>query len=73
MPQKQSHVLEMQLELSRLRERTAELQEQLSSEKMLVVELKSGLAQAKLEMGITLRAQHKRLKELETFRCAELL
>lgn len=73
MPQKQSHVLEMQLELSRLRERTAELQEQLSSEKMLVVELKSGLAQAKLESGITLRAQHKRLKELETFRCAELL
>lgn len=45
MPQKQSHVLEMQLELSSLRDRAAELQEQLSSEKMVVVELKSGLAQ----------------------------
>ncbi|GAB1289386.1 A-kinase anchor protein 9 [Apodemus speciosus] len=66
--QKQSHVLEMQLELSSLRDRAAELQEQLSSEKMVVAELKSELAQAKLELGTTLKAQHKRLKELEAFR-----
>ncbi|XP_052029129.1 A-kinase anchor protein 9 isoform X2 [Apodemus sylvaticus] len=68
MQQKQSHVLEMQLELSSLRDRAAELQEQLSSEKMVVAELKSELAQAKLELGTTLKAQHKRLKELEAFR-----
>ncbi|XP_017447935.1 A-kinase anchor protein 9 isoform X3 [Rattus norvegicus] len=66
--QKQSHVLEMQLELGSLRDRAAELQEQLSSEKMVVAELKSELAQAKLELGTTLKAQHKRLKELEAFR-----
>lgn len=63
----------MQLELGSLRDRAAELQEQLSSEKMVVAELKSELAQAKLELGTTLKAQHKRLKELEAFRCAELL
>ncbi|XP_076769192.1 A-kinase anchor protein 9 isoform X3 [Arvicanthis niloticus] len=68
MQQKQSHVLELQLELSSLRDRAAELQEQLSSEKMVVAELKSELAQAKLELGTTLKAQHKRLKELEAFR-----
>lgn len=66
--QKQSHVLEMQLELGSLRDRAAELQEQLSSEKMVVAELKNELAQAKLELGTTLKAQHKRLKELEAFR-----
>lgn len=68
LPQKQSHVLEMQLELGSLRDRAAELQEQLSSEKMVVAELKSELAQTKLELGTTLKAQHKRLKELEAFR-----
>ncbi|XP_054361274.2 A-kinase anchor protein 9 isoform X5 [Mirounga angustirostris] len=66
--QKQSQMLEMQVELSSVKDRAAELQEQLSSEKMVVAELKSELAQTKLELETTLKAQHKHLKELETFR-----
>ncbi|XP_027430715.2 A-kinase anchor protein 9 isoform X6 [Zalophus californianus] len=68
MQQKQSQMLEMQVELSSVKDRAAELQEQLSSEKMVVAELKSELAQTKLELETTLKAQHKHLKELETFR-----
>ncbi|XP_029090249.1 A-kinase anchor protein 9 isoform X10 [Monodon monoceros] len=68
MQQKQSQMLEMQVELSSLKDRATELQEQLSSEKMVVAELKSELAQAKLELETTLKAQHKHLKELEAFR-----
>uniref|UniRef100_A0A8I4A1N3 A-kinase anchoring protein 9 n=1 Tax=Callithrix jacchus TaxID=9483 RepID=A0A8I4A1N3_CALJA len=66
--QKQSQLLEMQVELSNVKDRATELQEQLSSEKMVVAELKSELAQTKLELETTLKAQHKHLKELETFR-----
>nr|XP_019572170.1 PREDICTED: A-kinase anchor protein 9 isoform X2 [Rhinolophus sinicus] len=66
--QKQSQVLEMQVELSSVKDRAAELQEQLSSEKMVVAELKSELAQTRLELETTLKAQHKHLKELEAFR-----
>ncbi|KAM5302515.1 A-kinase anchor protein 9 isoform 2-T2 [Glossophaga mutica] len=66
--QKQSQMLEMQMELSSVKDRAAELQEQLSSEKMVVAELKSELAQTKLELETTLKAQHKHLKELEAFR-----
>ncbi|XP_016074317.1 PREDICTED: A-kinase anchor protein 9 isoform X2 [Miniopterus natalensis] len=66
--QKQSQMLEMQVELSSMKDRAAELQEQLSSEKMVVAELKSELAQTKLELETTLKAQHKHLKELEAFR-----
>lgn len=66
--QKQSQVLEMQVELSSAKDRAAELQEQLSSEKMVVAELKSELAQTRLELETTLKAQHKHLKELEAFR-----
>ncbi|XP_074235505.1 A-kinase anchor protein 9 isoform X5 [Saimiri boliviensis] len=66
--QKQSQMLEMQVELSSMKDRATELQEQLSSEKMLVAELKSELAQTKLELETTLKAQHKHLKELEAFR-----
>ncbi|XP_059252861.1 A-kinase anchor protein 9 isoform X2 [Mustela nigripes] len=66
--QKQSQMLEMQVELSSVKDRAAELQEQLSSEKMVVAELKSELAQTKLELETTLKAQHKHLKELEAFR-----
>ncbi|KAM8770248.1 A-kinase anchor protein 9 isoform 3-T3 [Rhynchonycteris naso] len=66
--QKQSQMLEMQAELSTVKDRTAELQEQLSAEKMVVAELKSELAQTTLELETTLKAQHKHLKELESFR-----
>ncbi|XP_045420621.1 A-kinase anchor protein 9 isoform X5 [Lemur catta] len=66
--QKQSQMLEMQVELTSVKDRATELQEQLSSEKMAVAELKSELAQTKLELETTLKAQHKHLKELEAFR-----
>ncbi|XP_032616997.1 A-kinase anchor protein 9 isoform X2 [Hylobates moloch] len=66
--QKQSQMLELQVELSSMKDRATELQEQLSSEKMMVAELKSELAQTKLELETTLKAQHKHLKELEAFR-----
>ncbi|XP_057360492.1 A-kinase anchor protein 9 isoform X16 [Manis pentadactyla] len=68
MQQKQSQILEMQVELSSAKDRATELQEHLSSEKMVAAELKSELAQTKLELETTLKAQHKHLKELETFR-----
>ncbi|XP_069443456.1 A-kinase anchor protein 9 isoform X6 [Ovis canadensis] len=68
MQQKQSQMLEMQVELGSVKDRATELQEQLSSEKMVVAELKSELAQTKLELETTLKAQHKHLKELEAFR-----
>ncbi|KAM9216535.1 A-kinase anchor protein 9 [Dugong dugon] len=68
MQQKQSQMLEMQVELSSVRDKATELQEQLSSEKMVVAELKSELAQTKLALETTLKAQHKHLKELEAFR-----
>ncbi|XP_048195948.1 A-kinase anchor protein 9 isoform X2 [Perognathus longimembris pacificus] len=68
MQQKQSQMLEMQVELSNAKDRATELQEQLSSEKMVIAELKSELAQTKLELETTLKAQHKHLKELEAFR-----
>ncbi|XP_055276380.1 A-kinase anchor protein 9 isoform X4 [Moschus berezovskii] len=68
MQQKQSQMLEMQVELGSMKDRAAELQEQLSSEKVVVAELKSELAQTKLELETTLKAQHKHLKELEAFR-----
>ncbi|XP_043923601.1 A-kinase anchor protein 9 isoform X2 [Protopterus annectens] len=45
-----------------------EHQDQLSSEALMVVELKNELAQTKLEFETTLKAQHKLLKELETLR-----
>ncbi|XP_045144690.1 A-kinase anchor protein 9 [Echinops telfairi] len=66
--QKQSQMLDMQVELRGVRDRAAELQEQLSSEKMAVAELKNELAQTQLELETTLKAQHKRLKELEALR-----
>ncbi|XP_053464452.1 A-kinase anchor protein 9 isoform X3 [Nycticebus coucang] len=66
--QKQTHVLEMQRELSSAKDRATELQEQLGAEKMVAAELKSELAQTKLELETTLKAQHKHLKELEAFR-----
>ncbi|XP_053511069.1 A-kinase anchor protein 9 isoform X2 [Artibeus jamaicensis] len=68
MQQKQSQMLEMQMELSGVKDRAAELQEQLSAEKMAAAELKSELAQTRLELETTLKAQHKHLKELEAFR-----
>ncbi|XP_070327857.1 A-kinase anchor protein 9 isoform X10 [Odocoileus virginianus] len=68
MQQKQSQMLEMQVELGSVKDRAAELQEQLSAEKTVAAELRSELAQTKLELETTLKAQHKHLKELETFR-----
>ncbi|NXP75549.1 AKAP9 protein, partial [Ramphastos sulfuratus] len=68
MQQKQSQILEMQVELRSVKDRAAELQEQLNSERMTGVELKNELAQAKLELEATLKAQHKHFKDLETIR-----
>ncbi|XP_019388575.1 PREDICTED: A-kinase anchor protein 9 isoform X3 [Crocodylus porosus] len=68
MQQKQSQILEMQVELRSVKDRAAELQEQLNSERMTVAELKNELAQAKLELETTLKAQHKHFKDLETIR-----
>ncbi|XP_029444704.1 A-kinase anchor protein 9 isoform X2 [Rhinatrema bivittatum] len=65
MLQEQSPLL---VELNSVKGRVAELQDQLNSEKMLVAELTNELAQAKLELGTTLKAQHKHFKELETLR-----
>lgn len=69
MQQKQSQILEIQVELRSVKEKAAELQEQLNSERMTVAELKNELAQAKLELETTLKAQHKHFKDLETIRC----
>ncbi|XP_058152982.1 A-kinase anchor protein 9 isoform X3 [Dasypus novemcinctus] len=66
--QKQTQMLEMQVELSSVKDKATELQEQLSSEKMVVAELKNEVAQTKLELETTLKAQHKHLKEIEAFR-----
>ncbi|KYO26646.1 A-kinase anchor protein 9 isoform B [Alligator mississippiensis] len=68
MQQKQSQILEIQVELRSVKEKAAELQEQLNSERMTVAELKNELAQAKLELETTLKAQHKHFKDLETIR-----
>ncbi|NXM63537.1 AKAP9 protein, partial [Illadopsis cleaveri] len=68
MQQKQLQILEMQVELRSMKDRAAELQEQLNSERMMGVELKNELAQAKLELEATLKAQHKHFKDLETIR-----
>ncbi|XP_039933100.1 A-kinase anchor protein 9 isoform X2 [Hirundo rustica] len=68
MQQKQLQILEMQVELRSMKDRAAELQEQLNSERMMGTELRNELAQAKLELEATLKAQHKHFKELETIR-----
>ncbi|NWW83673.1 AKAP9 protein, partial [Rhynochetos jubatus] len=68
MQQKQSQILEMQVELRSVKDRAAELQEQLNTERMMGAELKNELAQAKLELETTLKAQHKHFKDLETIR-----
>ncbi|KAM6281249.1 A-kinase anchor protein 9 isoform 2-T2 [Porphyrio hochstetteri] len=68
MQQKQSQILEMQVELRSVKDRAAELQEQLNSERMMGAELKNELAQAKLELETTLKAQHKHFKDLEAIR-----
>ncbi|NWR30299.1 AKAP9 protein, partial [Tachuris rubrigastra] len=68
MQQKQLQILEMQVELRSMKDRAAELQEQLNSERMKGAELKNELAQAKLELEATLKAQHKHFKDLETIR-----
>ncbi|XP_039382285.1 A-kinase anchor protein 9 isoform X8 [Mauremys reevesii] len=68
MQQKQSQILEMQVELHSVKDRAAELQDQLNSERMMVSELTNELAQAKLELETTLKAQHKHFKDLETIR-----
>ncbi|NWV40717.1 AKAP9 protein, partial [Grantiella picta] len=68
MQQKQLQILEMQVELRSMKDRAAELQEQLNSERMMGAELRNELAQAKLELEATLKAQHKHFKDLETIR-----
>ncbi|NWV84372.1 AKAP9 protein, partial [Dasyornis broadbenti] len=66
--QKQLQILEMQVELRSMKDRASELQEQLNSERMMGTELRNELAQAKLELEATLKAQHKHFKDLETIR-----
>ncbi|XP_060104467.1 A-kinase anchor protein 9 isoform X2 [Heteronotia binoei] len=60
--------MEMQMELSSIKDKATELQEQLNAERMMVAELKNGLEQAKLELETTLKAQHKHLRDLEAIR-----
>ncbi|XP_032093616.1 A-kinase anchor protein 9 isoform X2 [Thamnophis elegans] len=60
--------MEMQIELKNTKDRTAELQEQLTSERMVAEELKNELGQTKLELETTLKAQHKHLRDLEAIR-----
>lgn len=60
--------MEMQIELKNTKDRIAELQEQLSSERMVIAELKNELGQTKLELETTLKAQHKHLRDLEAIR-----
>ncbi|XP_070584247.1 A-kinase anchor protein 9 [Erythrolamprus reginae] len=60
--------MEMQIELKNTKDRTTELQEQLSCERMAVAELKNELGQTKLELETTLKAQHKHLRDLEAIR-----
>ncbi|XP_042327415.1 A-kinase anchor protein 9-like isoform X2 [Sceloporus undulatus] len=59
---------EMQMELSSTKDKAAELQEQVNSERMMVAELKNELGQTKLELETTLKAQHKHLRDLEAIR-----
>ncbi|XP_072506308.1 A-kinase anchor protein 9-like [Notamacropus eugenii] len=68
MQQKQAQILEMQVELSALKEKAAKLQEELSSERVRAADLQDEQTQARLELETTLKAQHKHLKELEAFR-----
>ncbi|XP_043728825.1 A-kinase anchor protein 9 isoform X3 [Cervus elaphus] len=68
MQQKQSQMLEMQVELGSVKDRAAELQEQLSAEETAAAGLRSELAQTRLELEAALRAQHTRLGELEACR-----
>ncbi|OWK13223.1 HSP90AB1 [Cervus elaphus hippelaphus] len=67
MQQKQSQMLEMQVELGSVKDRAAELQEQLSAEETAAAGLRSELAQTRLELEAALRAQHTRLGELEAW------
>ncbi|XP_027247394.1 A-kinase anchor protein 9 isoform X7 [Cricetulus griseus] len=64
----QSCKLEVQVQHGGKKDRMVELQEQLSSEKMVVSELKNELSRVQLELESTLKAQHEHLKELEVFR-----
>ncbi|XP_041039209.1 A-kinase anchor protein 9 isoform X2 [Carcharodon carcharias] len=66
--QKQAQILELQMELSTLKEKGAELQGHLNLEKMVAAELKNEVSQTKLELETTLKTQHKHFKELEMLR-----
>ncbi|RXM32276.1 A-kinase anchor protein 9 [Acipenser ruthenus] len=58
----------VELEVNRVKESGNELKDRFHSEKMVIAELKNELAQTKLELETTLKAQHKHLKELEALR-----
>ncbi|KAJ6666661.1 hypothetical protein lerEdw1_020385 [Lerista edwardsae] len=60
--------MEVPLELGNTKDKAGELQEQLSSERVTVAELKNELGQTKLELETTLKAQHKHLRDLEATR-----
>ncbi|CAI5788755.1 A-kinase anchoring protein 9 [Podarcis lilfordi] len=60
--------MEVQMELSNIKDKAAEVQEQLNSERVMVAELKNELGQTKLELETTLKAQHKHLRDLEAIR-----
>ncbi|MGH0160126.1 UNVERIFIED_CONTAM: hypothetical protein FKN15_038996 [Acipenser sinensis] len=63
-----NHACVVELEVNRVKESGNELKDRFHSEKMVIAELKNELAQTKLELETTLKAQHKHLKELEALR-----
>ncbi|XP_033856125.3 A-kinase anchor protein 9-like isoform X12 [Acipenser ruthenus] len=58
----------VELEVNRVKESGSELKDRFHAEKMVIAKLKNELAQTKLELETTLKAQQKHLKELETLR-----
>ncbi|XP_069504525.1 A-kinase anchor protein 9 isoform X2 [Ambystoma mexicanum] len=68
MPKEHIQLLEKSIDLGVINPPSTELQEQLNSERLSVAELKAELAQTRLELESTLKAQHKHFRELETLR-----
>ncbi|XP_056375007.1 A-kinase anchor protein 9 isoform X2 [Hyla sarda] len=59
---------EMHLQLHSMKANAGELQDQLSSERLLSEEIKNELALTKMELESTVKLQHKHFKELESLR-----
>ncbi|MGH0122969.1 UNVERIFIED_CONTAM: hypothetical protein FKN15_077623 [Acipenser sinensis] len=58
----------VELEVNRVKESGSELKDRFHAEELVIAELKNELAQTKLELETTLKAQQKHLKELEALR-----